>query len=286
MMNKKLLRWLGVYFLLDGLSTLLFGRKYVRIFYFGPKNSPYRRMIRWLLDLPTWQLRSAGAAEAGLGLAVLNEAPLSVSSFYQVVAAGYAAIDPGWREWFYPQAHEAFDRALANSLPQGGDVLDLGSGLGINLYRIRALNLPYGSYTGVDISDAMLQRAIQRYGNLPNVHFHQLDLVTDPLPGGSYDLILSTWMLEHLPDPLAVVKKAWEKLEPGGRMELLIETQGRSFSDLVTGFLYNFIRAHRIETNEYQWFPGQLVSEDHFSGPFGELTLLVLEKPKAGKTES
>jgi len=34
-MKRKLIRWVGAYFLKDGLFTLFFGRKYVRLFRFG-----------------------------------------------------------------------------------------------------------------------------------------------------------------------------------------------------------------------------------------------------------
>ena len=279
-MSKKLIRWIGAYFLLDGLLTLFLGWKYVRLFRWGQRKSPYRRMIEWLLDLPTWQLRGAGAAEAGLGLLVLGKAPLDVPTLYRWVASGYAAIDPGWREWFYPRAHEAFDRALASGLTQDGDVLDLGCGVGANLARLRAMRLPFGSYTGVDLTDAMLRRAKERYGDLPKVRFQQLDLMSDALPEGPYGLIVSTWVFEHLPDSARVAEKAWELLKPRGRMVLLFEAQASSFLSRVIDLIYPFFSAHLVEENEYRRFPGQVVLEDHFSGPLGDLTLLVLEKPQ------
>jgi SAM-dependent methyltransferase len=277
-MNKKLIRWIGVYFLLDGLLTLFLGRRYVQIFRFGRRGGLYRRMIAWLLDLPIGQLRAAGAAEAALGLAVLNRAPLDVPTLYRLVAPGYAAIDPGWREWFYPQAHQAFDRALSSGLAQDGDVLDLGCGIGANLARLKAMQLPFGSYTGVDLTDAMLQRAKERYEGLPKVRFQQLDLTKDALPEGPYDLILSTWVFEHLRDPERVAEKAWERLKPGGRMLLLFEAQASSIFSRVIGRFYPFLSAHLIAENEYRRFPGRVVLEDHFPGPLGDLALLVLEK--------
>lgn len=279
-MNKKLIRWIGAYFLLDGLLTLFFGQRYVRLFHFGRRSNPYRRMIERLLDLPTWQLRGAGAAEAGLGLAVMGRAPLDVPTFYRWVAPGYAAIDPGWRAWFYPQAHEAFDRALSSGLSQDGDVLDLGCGVGANLARLKAMQLPFGSYTGLDLTADMLRRARERYGDLPKVKFQQLDLMNDALPEGAYDPIISTWAFEHLPDPARVAEKAWERLKPGGRMVLLFEDQATSTLSRVIGRIYPFFSAHLVEENEYRRFPGRVVLEDHFSGPLGDLALLVLEKPQ------
>jgi len=67
-MNQKHFWWLGAYFLLDGLLTLFFGRKYVSIFRFGRQENLYRRMITPLLNIPAWQLRGAGLTEAILGL--------------------------------------------------------------------------------------------------------------------------------------------------------------------------------------------------------------------------
>ncbi len=280
-MNKKLIRVLGVYFLLDGLLTLLFGRSYVRLFRFGPRRSLYRRIIDGLLRLPKGLLRGGGAAEAGLGLAVLSQAPFDVTGLYRWVAGGYAVIDPGWREWFYPQAHQAFDRRLTNSLPGNGKVLDLGSGVGANLSRLLALRLPFGSYTGVDLTDAMLERARQRYGSISNVRFQQLDLLRDPLPDGPYDLIVSTWVFEHLSDPALAANKAWEQLRPGGRMVLLFEDEALTNLSRLVDRIYPFLAARLVRASDYRRFPGQVVDEQHFSGPLGDLALLVLEKPRS-----
>jgi SAM-dependent methyltransferase len=279
-MNKKLLRLAGVYFLMDGLLTLFLGRKYVGFFRFGGRRSPYNKMIKWLLDLPRWQLRGAGAIEAGLGLVVLDQAPLDVPALYRAVAPCYAAIDPGWRKWFYPRAHEAFDRELSSGLSQAGDVLDLGCGVGANLARIKDMQLSFDSYIGLDLSEAMLQHARKRYGDLPNVEFLQLDLMNDPLPEGPYDTIISTWVFELLPDPVLVAEKAWEVLKTGGRMVLLFEAKTDSILSRVINRLYPFLSAHLVEEDQYRRFPGSLFSEEHFSGPVGDLTLLVLEKPE------
>jgi hypothetical protein len=46
----------------------------------------------------------------------------------------------------------------------------------------------------------------------------------------------------------------------------------------VTNLIYPLIGAHRILENEYRQFPGQVMLEEHFPGPFGKLTLLVLKK--------
>ena len=77
-----------------------------------------------------------------------------------------------------------------------------------------------------------------------------------------------------------MAEKAWERLKPGGRMLLLFEAQTPSFLSRVIGRLYPFLSAHLVAENEYRRFPGRVVLEDHFSGPLGDLALLVLEKPE------
>lgn len=132
------------------------------------------------------------------------------------MAAPYSPIDTRWRNWLYADAHRAFDQALARHLPREGRVLDLGAGTGANLGRLLDMDLPFASYTGVDVTEAMLEQARQKYGTLPQVHFRRLDLIADPLPAGPFDLVTSTWALEHMADPGLVVQKAWQQLGAGG----------------------------------------------------------------------
>lgn len=104
--------------------------------------------------------------------------------------------------------------------------------------------------------------------------------MSDPLPEGPFDLIVSTWVFEHLPDPALVAGKALERLKPGARMVLLFEDQVGSFLSQLIDRVYPFVSAHLVEENDYRRFPGQVVLENHFSGPLGDLALLVLEKPE------
>lgn len=278
-MKKRLARILGVYWLLDGLLTLTFGKAFVRLFRFGSRSSPYRQVIDWLLHLPGWQLRVGGLAEALLGLAALRQAPFSVREIYRTIAGGYAAIDPQWREWLYQGAHRDFDEALARVLPVGGDVLDLGSGIGANLARLRELDLPFGSYTGVDQSDAMLRQARGKFSDVQNAQFLQRSLITDALPDGPYDLITSTWVLEHLPDTRPVINMAWEQLRPGGHMVLLFETEGSTLADRLLAGMYPSLSLRRIPAAEIRSYPGKTTIE-RYQGVFGELTLVMIAKPE------
>lgn len=278
-MKKRLTRILGVYWLLDGLLTLSLGKAFVHLFRFGSRSNPYRQVIDWLLHLPGWQLRAGGLAEALLGLAALRQAPFSVREIYRTIAGGYAAIDPQWREWLYQGAHRDFDEAVARVLPVGGDVLDLGSGIGANLARLRDMNLSFGSYTGVDQSGAMLQQARGKFSDVQNAQFLQRNLITDALPDGPYDLITSTWVLEHLPDTRPVISKAWEQLRPGGHMVMLFETEGSTLADRLLAGIYPSLSLRRIPAAEIRSYPGKTTIE-RYQGVFGELTLVMIAKPE------
>ncbi|MCC9076011.1 methyltransferase domain-containing protein [Litorilinea aerophila] len=279
MANKKLLRWVGAFLLLDGVPLFTSGRAYVRLWQIPPAPKAYRRTMAWLAAWPNWLLRAAGMAEIGLGLAVLARAPVEVPTLYRAVASRYDAAAPLWRDWLYPDAHLALDRALATHLPPGGRVLDLGCGTGANLERLLALGLPFGAYSGVDRSPDMLAQARAKFGHLAHVEFQQLDLLVDPWPEGPFDLIVSTWAFEHLPEPEAVVAKAWTRLRPGGHMILLTEIAGDAWRIRLLAWIGHFFSARLLNEEEYRRFPG-LIAAEHFNGPLAPLALLILHKPE------
>ena len=119
------------------------------------------------------------------------------------------------------------NRASLRELALRGDerVLDLGSGLG-QFSRAMARALPRGGVVGIERSDAQLAKARQLAaddGEASLVEFRQgdalaLELATDEW--GSFDVVHTRFLLEHLPDPLQVVKTMLRALKPGGRIVL------------------------------------------------------------------
>lgn len=71
------------------------------------------------------------------------------------------------------------------------------------------------------------------------------------LPDGSFDVVLSTQVLEHVPDPVGYLREAWRLLRPGGRM--LVTTHGLFIEH---GCPYDFRR----------WTPAGLVREGKLAG--------------------
>jgi SAM-dependent methyltransferase len=276
-MKEKLLRLAALSTIADGILLALFGRRYARLWRLGTEEGAYYRIARWFATRPQWLLRLLGLGEVAAGVKVMGRAPLSVPSIYNTLAVPYSAIDTWWRGWLYAEAHRAFDGAIAWYLPEDGEVLDLGAGTGANLGRLLEMGIPFASYSGVDHTEGMLEQARAKYAHLPQVHFRQLDLVREPLPKGRFDLIVSTWALEHIAQPGDVVGKAWQHLRPGGHMVLLFEVEGTGwYSELVNRVL-GFFDAQQVADVTVKQFPG-LKRYEIYSGPFANLAFVLLEK--------
>jgi SAM-dependent methyltransferase len=110
------------------------------------------------------------------------------------------------------------------------------------------------------------------------VKFQQVDLVADALPAGPFDLILSTWVFEHLQNPAEVVRKAWGVLRPGGHIVLLYEVTGTTWASRLVGRLWRWFDARLLRGNEVEGFPG-VTTVLRIAGPGAPVVLVVLEKP-------
>ena len=221
--------------------------------------------------------RLIGAAEALVGIKTLG--PIGVRSLYRPLAPVFDRFTRYNRSEIHPEAFAAFDQALRDHLSDGGRVLDLGCGTGANLARLLSLGLPFGSYTGVDLSPDMLRRARAKFGQFPNVEFRELDLLADPLPEGPFDLVVSTNAFEHLPDASEVAEKALGRLLPG-RWALLVFLAdiGRGHNRAVWT-LARLGSARFLREDDYHHFPG-LVSERRFTGRNGWANVLLeLRRP-------
>ncbi len=200
--------------------------------------------------------RWLGGLEVALGLVLLDRAPLDPVALYRVGAPAYDKLSPLWRGRLYRGALDAFDAGVRAALPAGGDVLDLGCGTGAVLERLTALGIRFGTYTGVDASSAMLARARAKVGHLPGTNFKRLDLRTDALPEGPFDLIVSAWALEHLEDPAAVVASARARLRPEGRIVLFFECETRSPRGTTLRRLWRFFGAPLVSSSQTRSWPG------------------------------
>lgn len=104
-----------------------------------------------------------------------------------------------------------YHRLLLREVPEGAQrVLDVGCGAG-SLARALAARVAY--VDGVDRSPGMIDAA--RLSTPANVHLHLADALTVDLPDETYDAVVSSAVLHHL--PLAdVLPRMARWLRPGG----------------------------------------------------------------------
>jgi arsenite methyltransferase len=97
--------------------------------------------------------------------------------------------------------------------------IDLGSGRGTDVLRMAGLTGPGGFVYGIDIADAMLEKArinAEKLG-ITNVQFLKSELSAIPIPGGIADLVISNCTINHAQDKQAVWNEIYRLLKKGGR---------------------------------------------------------------------
>ena len=136
-------------------------------------------------------------------------------------ARGYPTVDvrTGYGQWVdsYEQTVEdAMDLAVLSQLavPAWGSVrraADLGCGTGRTGSWLRGQGV--GAVDGVDLTPEMLAAARAK-----GVHDRlvEADLAATGLPGGAYDLVISSLVDEHLPELGPLYREAWRLARPGG----------------------------------------------------------------------
>jgi arsenite methyltransferase len=108
-------------------------------------------------------------------------------------------------------------------LRPGDDVVDLGSGGGIDcLLAGRAVG-PTGSVVGVDFLPDMVARAARAASeaDLPNVRFVEGEFEALPLPDESADVVISNGVVNLSPRKVRVLAEAFRVLRPGGRVAIV-----------------------------------------------------------------
>lgn len=108
------------------------------------------------------------------------------------------------------------------SLRPGEQVLDLGSGSGMDTF-IAALNVgPEGEVVGVDMTDAQRRKAeaLRNEAGMTNVRYIDAHIEQVPVDDGTFDAVISNGVINLAPDKSAVFREAARVLKSGGRLAI------------------------------------------------------------------
>jgi ubiquinone/menaquinone biosynthesis C-methylase UbiE len=107
---------------------------------------------------------------------------------------------------------------VAGVAPDGGAVLDVGTGPGVLLVEL-ATRRPDLRLTGVDLSADMVAAATRNLASFgERARARVADVTSLPFPDRSFDLIVSSLSLHHWDHPEAAVPELARLLRPGGRV--------------------------------------------------------------------
>ncbi|RKQ86344.1 methyltransferase family protein [Solirubrobacter pauli] len=109
--------------------------------------------------------------------------------------------------------------------PAGSRVLEAGCGVGAQTITLAA-NSPDAQFTSIELSPDSLAVAQERV-TAPNVTFEQADLFT--YEAEPFDHVFVCFVLEHLRDPYAALRRLRGLLKPGGTITVIEGDHGSTY---------------------------------------------------------
>jgi SAM-dependent methyltransferase len=101
---------------------------------------------------------------------------------------------------------------------RGSKVIDVGAGPGFAAADLAEIVGPEGTVVAVERSARFVEagRAMVAGHGFTNVHYHELDLMTDPLPAGGMDASWCRWVACFVSSPARLLDKLADVIRPGG----------------------------------------------------------------------
>lgn len=140
--------------------------------------------------------------------------------------AGLVEYDPDWLEGIPELSIEAFagtgNPFSLGVIGAGENVVDVGSGAGIDSLIAAKMVGPDGRVVGVDMTAEMRERAraAAAAANLDNVEFRDGYAEDLPVPDEWADVIISNGVLNLVSDKRAAMSEMHRVLKPGGRLQI------------------------------------------------------------------
>jgi len=114
-----------------------------------------------------------------------------------------------WEEMMQPVIAASVKIIRTRTEMKKGKILDIGCGFG---FFLNAMKQHRWDATGIEISKDGRQYAKNHY----QIHVHSKPLEALALPNHHFDAVTLFYVIEHIADPLAVLKEVFRILKPGG----------------------------------------------------------------------
>ena len=133
-----------------------------------------------------------------------------------------AAVQGGYYEFSDPRLF--WPLLWPEGRPAGQPLRILIAGCGTNQAAYNALCNPHAQVTAIDLSMTSLQHQqyLKEKHGLHNLTLHHLNILDVAQLGQRFDLIVSTGVLHHMPEPDAGLQALAQVLEPHGMMSLMV----------------------------------------------------------------
>jgi len=145
------------------------------------------------------------------------------SSIYAAYYRDYDKLNYGTSlsGFFMSQSHKALEKHL-NPLDHFAKVLEVGAG---SSQHFKYVKHTYDEYHITDLNEEMLQhisRKMNANGGRKNVIVSKQDATALNYPDQSFDRFIGTHVLEHLPNPIKVLKEWNRVVRPGGYISIIL----------------------------------------------------------------
>jgi arsenite methyltransferase len=140
------------------------------------------------------------------------------------------ALDLGYPQDLLARVPEASCESFAGvanpfsmgALQPGEDVLDVGSGAGMDTLVAAQMVGPTGSVTGIDMTPEMVVKA---RGSIAEMGLDNATIIEGsaehlPFDDATFDVVISNGVIDLIPDKDAVFSEITRVLRPGGRIQL------------------------------------------------------------------
>jgi ubiquinone/menaquinone biosynthesis C-methylase UbiE len=184
---------------------------------------------------------------------------------------------------------------VKRTVRKGSVVLDCGAGTGTTGIMAAKVAGRRGRVTLFDLSEEMLEVARRKAARSRldrNIEFRTGDMVHLPFADGSYDVVLSTYSLCPLYDPVLGALEMYRVTRPGGRLGVAHSTAARgrlakALSNKIEDIAWHF-PALSMGCRAVAVLPaleaagGQIVLRRRIGVPLWPFLVFVIQKPAAG----